>query len=166
MARSPKALPARAGIEPQQGEVHDVPARALMKVLWAARLCRRDLLRAAQRLATCVATWTSENDLTIYRRLGYIASAKHIRMYCWVGDSFAQITHHLYAYSCSATQRSTSACHHVLRGPFTRFPIVGISKRQGCVSHSTPEADMVALRFSMRMVGLPYLTFLAYYHGT
>ena len=43
-------------------------------------------------------------------------------------------------------------------GPFTRFPITRISKRQGCVSHSTPEAEMVALNLAMRTVGLPYQT--------
>ena len=162
MTKSPKALPARAGAEPQQGELHDVEARVLMKVLWAARLCRRDLLRAVSILAACVAKWTSEHDLMIYRLMGYIASTQHLRMYSWVGDSLAQITPQFFADSdlggCAATQRSTSGCHHVLRGPFTRFPIVGISKRQGCVSHSTPEAEMVPLCCSIRTVGLPYLT--------
>ena len=46
----------------------------------------------------------------------------------------------------------------MLRGPFTRFPLVGISKRQGCVSHSTPEAEILALAFAMRIVGLLYAT--------
>ena len=31
------------------------------------------------------------------------------------------------------------------------------SKRQGCVSHSTPEAEIVAADFSLRMMGLPIL---------
>ena len=111
MARSPKALPPRAGVEPQQGELHDVAARVRTKVLWAARLCRHDLLRAVNRLATCVARWTSEHDLVLYRLMGYIASTRHLRMYSWVGDSLAQIPPPLHADSdlggCAATHRST-----------------------------------------------------------
>ena len=67
---------------------------------------------------------------------------------------------------CSDPQRSTSGCHHVLRGPFTLFPIVGIIQRQGCGSHSTPEVEMVALNFAMRVEGLPYLTLLAHNDAT
>ena len=104
------------GVEPQQGELHDVASRALMKVLGAARLCRRDLLRAVNRLATCVAQWTSEADLMLYRLMGYIASTKHLRMFCWVGDELAMIIPHLFAdsylWGCSESQRSASGCHH------------------------------------------------------
>ena len=120
-----------------------------MKVLWAARLCRRDLLRAVNRLATCVAKWTSEPDIMLYRLIVYVSSTKHMRMYCWVGDSLAGIAPHLSADSGLGgrydPQRSTSGCYHILRGPFTCVPMVGQSKRQGCVSYSTPEAEMVAL---------------------
>ena len=42
-------------------------------------------------------------------------------------------------------------------GPNTNFPITGVSKRQGCVSHSTPEAEIVATAFALRMVGIPSL---------
>ena len=89
------------GVEPQQGELHDVASRVLMKVLLAARLCRRGLLRAVNRLATCVAKWTSEADLMLYRLMGYIASTKHLRMFCWVGDELAMIIPHLFADSDS-----------------------------------------------------------------
>ena len=98
----------------------------------------------------------------LYRLMGYIASTQHLRMCCWVGDSLAMFIQHVCAESdlggCSDSQRSTSGCHHVLCGPFPRFPIVGISQRQGCVCDSTPEAEIVALDFAMRIVGLPYLT--------
>ena len=57
-----KVRPVETCDEPQQGELHDVASQVLMKVLWAARPCRRDLLRAVHRLATCVAKWTSERD--------------------------------------------------------------------------------------------------------
>eukprot|EP00972_Heterocapsa_arctica_P072906 10765334-Heterocapsa_arctica.AAC.1 len=64
----------------------------------------------------------------------------------WVGDGLPAVQPHLYADAefagCVATQRSTSGYHFAIRDPNTCFPIAGVSKRQGCVSHSTPEAEM------------------------
>jgi hypothetical protein len=45
-----------------------------------------------------------------------------------------------------------------MRGPATYFPIAGSSKKQGSVSKSTPEAEMVAMDGAMRMLGLPALS--------
>ena len=44
-----------------------------------------------------------------------------------------------------------------IQGPNTRFPLSGSSKRQGCVSHSTPEAEIVAADVAMRSMGMPAL---------
>ena len=35
--------------------------------------------------------------------------------------------------------------------------LTAISKKQACVSHSTPEAEIVAADFALRTVGLPAL---------
>ena len=43
----------------------------------------------------------------------------------------------------------------VIQGKHTRFPVAGASKRQGCVSHSTPEAEIVAADFALRSMGVP-----------
>ena len=53
------------------------------------------------------------------------------------------------------TQRSTSGLHLALRGPATCFPLTGASKRQTCVSHSTPEAEIIAADFALRTSGIP-----------
>ena len=45
----------------------------------------------------------------------------------------------------------------MLRGPHTSFPIAGYSQRQGCVSHSTPEAELIALDSALRKLGVPGL---------
>ena len=45
----------------------------------------------------------------------------------------------------------------LLRGPNTCFPIAGGSKRQGCVSHSTPESELVSTAYALRHHGLPAL---------
>ena len=121
LTKKPKAPPVDTGEEPQQGEFHEGASRVLIKVLWAARLCRRDLLRVVNRPATCVAKLTSKRDLMLYRLMGYIASTKHLRMYCWVGASLAQIAPHMYVDS-ELGGRSTSGCQHMFRGPFICFP--------------------------------------------
>ena len=45
-----------------------------------------------------------------------------------------------------------------IQGKRTRFPLAGGSKRQGCVSHSTPEAEIVAADVTLRTMGLPALS--------
>ena len=37
------------------------------------------------------------------------------------------------------------------------YPLAAISKKQTCVSHSTPEAELVALDAALRTEGLPAL---------
>ena len=132
-----------------------------MKILWAARLARFDLLRAVCHLAQNVTKWTTDCDRKLLRLVGYIQYSKGYRLMGWVGDKLEQCQPHLYADAdfagCSETQRSTSGLHFVCQGPRTNFPLTGISKRQGCVSHSTPEAEIVATAFALRMVGLPAL---------
>eukprot|EP00972_Heterocapsa_arctica_P034154 5027856-Heterocapsa_arctica.AAC.1 len=68
-----------------------------MKILYAARLARFDLLRAVCLLATCVTKWTSECDRKLHRLVYYIHSSKHLRMIGWVGDGLAAVQPHLYA---------------------------------------------------------------------
>ena len=50
--------------------------------------------------------------------------------------------------------RSTSGCQVNLRGKNARFPLVGNSKRQSCVSRSIPEVEIVAAETTLRNHGL------------
>ena len=59
---------------------------------------------------------------------------------------------------CAQSLRSTSGSHMHIQGKRTRFPLAGGSKRQGCVSHSTPEAEIVAADVTLRTMGLPALS--------
>jgi hypothetical protein len=59
---------------------------------------------------------------------------------------------------CLATARSTSGVFFSVRGPSTFGALTGMSKRQHCVSHSTPEAEIVAANFAVRTIGLPALS--------
>ena len=144
---------------PDQGRLQPIAAKVLMKILYAARLCRFDLLRAVCHLATFVTKWTSECDRKLHRLVCYINSSKHLRMIGWVGDDLSALQPHLFADAdfagCTATQRSTSGYHFAIRGPNTCFPITGVSRRQICVSHSTPEAEIVSADLALRHCGLP-----------
>jgi hypothetical protein len=61
---------------------------------------------------------------------------------------------------CNDTERSTSGVHLDIPGEKTKFPILGISKKQSAVSHSTPEAEIVAAAFGLRTEGIPVLDLL------
>ena len=82
---------------PDQGVLASVACSLLMKVLWAARLARPDLLRAVNHLATKVTKWTSKCDSMMGRLMGYIQNTLHLRMIGWVGDSREQLFPHFCA---------------------------------------------------------------------
>ena len=80
-----------------------------------------------------------------------------------MGDSLEDLRLVLFADAdfagCQRTQRSTSGVVLMLVGKFTRFLLSAISKRQTAVSHSTPEAEMIAAAFALRVEGLPFMEF-------
>eukprot|EP00969_Alexandrium_andersonii_P224666 9922154-Alexandrium_andersonii.AAC.1 len=45
-----------------------------------------------------------------------------------------------------------------MTGPDTRFPLTFVSQKQKSVSHSTPEAEIVAMDHVLRTMLLPSLT--------
>ena len=140
------------------GALQPIAAKVLMKILYAARMARFDLLRAVNHLACYITKWTVDCDRRLHR---LVHATKHHRMVGWVGDPFDKVGLHLFADAdfagCTSTKRSASGYHLQLQGPSTWFPLSGVSKRQACVSHSTPEAELVAATFALRHCGLPAL---------
>ena len=61
-------------------------AKVLMKVLYAARYARFDLLRAVCALAQQVSKWDRLCDLKLYRLMCYINQSISFRMTGWIGD--------------------------------------------------------------------------------
>ena len=55
--------------------------------------------------------------------------------------------------------KSTSGASLALVGPNTFCPITWFVKRQGCVTHSSSEAEIASLDASVRMIGIPCLQF-------
>ena len=140
-----------------------IAARILMKVLYAARMARFDLLRAVCHLACYVTKWDAECDRRLHRLMCYIYSTYHYRMIGWVGDSAADCEIHAFADAdlggCTRTQKSTAGAHLAMRGPNTCFPLAAGSKRMGCISLPTSEAELYATFFTLRLYGIPALTF-------
>ena len=144
-----------------QGKLAKHAAGVLMKILYAARIARFDLLRTVNRLARRIMKWTEEDDAALFRLISFIQHSKEDKMIGWVGDDMSSLHLALYADAdfagCVESLRSTSGAHLNLQGPHTRFPLAGLSKQQGCVSHSTPEAEIVSADTAVRTIGLPAL---------
>ena len=142
-----------------RGELAPHAASVLMKLLYAARIARFDLLRSINNLARNVTKWSKKDDVRLHHLMCYVNGSKTKKMIGWVGDDLSQLTIDIYADAdfagCEESLRSTSGAHMVIQGRHTRFPVAGASKRQGCVSHSTPEAEIIAADFALRTMGVP-----------
>ena len=98
--------------------------------------------------------WTDSDDRGLHHLMCYVHHTKHWRMVGWVTPWM------MCTWPCMRTLTLHSGGHLNIQGPNTRFPLSGSSKRQGCVSHSTPEAEIVAADVAMRAMGMPALKLL------
>ncbi|CAE7408673.1 unnamed protein product, partial [Symbiodinium pilosum] len=101
-------------------------ASILMKLLYAARICRFDLLRSINNLARKITKWSVKEDAGLLHLISYVHHTKHHEMIGWVGNSLKDLSIGLFA---------DADCG------------------ESCVSHSTPEAEIV---FQEGYVGLAY----------
>ena len=124
-------------------------SKVLMKVLYAARMARFDLLRAVGALATKITKWDELCDRRLYRLMCYIQSSLHLRLVSWVGDKKDDLGPHLWADADFAgdpeTMRCTSGVFLGVLGPNSSAPLSALSKKQTAVSHSTLELKLLLL---------------------
>ena len=144
------------------GTLSVVACSVLMKLLYAARMLRFDLLRAVGGLASKVSKWTLRCDRELHRLMCYVHSTLDLTLRGHVGDCGDALSLSLFADADFAgdlsTRRSTSGAFVALVGPHTHFPLSARSVKQSCVSHSTPEAEIVAANMAVRVIGLPSLS--------
>jgi len=69
-----------------KGALAPVASKVLMKILYAARVGRFDLLRPVCWLATKVTKWSTTCDVALHRLVCYINSTLDVACYGWVGD--------------------------------------------------------------------------------
>ena len=128
-----------------------------MKLLFADRVARFDLLRAVQGLASRVTKWSSDCDKALHRLMCYVQSTLHYKM-SGFGDSIDKCNLWLFADSDHAGEhdnRSTSGGFLDLVGPNTYFPLSAFSKKQTSIALSSTEAEVVCANVSLRRSGLP-----------
>ena len=96
-----------------------------------------------------------------HRLICYINSSLGIRLKGHIGDHSHKLALSLYSDADFAgdteSSKSTTGIFMAVTGPIAPFPLNGVSKKQTCVSHSTPEAEIVAASAAVRFEGLPAL---------
>jgi hypothetical protein len=146
-----------ADSETEPKQFHTEAARVIMKIMYGARMARPDLLRTVSYLARFLTKWNEDTDKRLQRLMSYIHHSYSYRMYAYMGEDQPKFTMDIYSDSdyagCTQTQRSTTGSAIFLRGgEDTSVPISFMSKRQGSVSRSTPEAVIVAMDMTFRIL--------------
>ena len=152
----------KPGDEVKVGELAPHAASVLMKLLYAARIARFDLLRSINMLARNVTKWSKSDDIKLHHLMCYVNTTKGQKLIGWVGNKLTDLQIGIFADAdyagCGQSLRSTSGSHMMASGSHTRFPLAGGSKRQGCVSHSTPEAEIIAADYALRTHAVPIVS--------
>ena len=125
-----------------------------MKVFCAASVARFYLLGAIGFLACHMTKWDGLCDERLHRLMGYIKTTLEYRQCAWTDGNLSSIDLHLYADAdfagCQRPNKSTTGAFMSVEGPYTKFPVAAMAKGHKCVSHSTPEAEMVAGATALR----------------
>ena len=143
------------------GKLQSIASRVLMKVLFAARMARWDLLRATQALASRVTKWSRDCDVALHRLISYINSSLEVRMRGFIGDRVQDCKLWMFCdadHAGSHDSKSTSGCALYLVGPNTYFPLNAFSKKQTSITTSSTESEVVAANQGIRAQGLPSLS--------
>ena len=145
--------------EATSGVLGDIACAVLMKILYAARMGRYDLIRPVAALASKVTKWTYLCDRKLHRLVCYIHSSLDLYMYAWVGDPISELELVLFCDADLAGDRtdakSTSGVFLCIAGPRSFVPLTGVSKKQTSISRSTPEAEIVAMAHGLFKEAIP-----------
>jgi hypothetical protein len=144
-----------------KGVLSPVAARIVLKILYLARMARPELLWTVNSLAREVTKWTKSSDKRLHRLISYLHFTKHWVQVCIVGDSPEDCHLGLFADASFAgdleDSKSTSGGSLNIVGPNTFVPCTWLCKKQGAVSHSSSEAEVIALDTCVRLEGIPAL---------
>ncbi len=106
-----------------------------------------------------ITKWDRTCHRKLHRLMCYVNSTVKYRQQGYIGDPAESLELSLYSDAdlagCKKSAKSTSGVSLALAGGNTFFPLSASSKRQGCVSHSTPEAEIVAANAAVRTAGIP-----------
>ena len=138
-------------------ELAPVASRIVLKALYLARNNRPHCLWAVNTLARNVTKWSAACDKRLFRLMSYLNVTKSWGQTNWVGDPIETCKLYLFVDASFAgdltDSKSTKGAILVIVGPNTWVPITWICKKQGAVSHSSSEAEIISLEAATRMEG-------------
>ena len=143
------------------GRLQPIASKVLMKVLFAARMARWDLLRATQSLASRVTKWSRDCDTALHRLICYINSSLDTYMQGFIGDKIGDCKLWLFCdadWAGEHDSKSTSGCALFLVGPNTYYPLNAFSKKQTSITMSSTESEVISANHGVRAQGLPSLS--------
>jgi hypothetical protein len=144
-----------------KGHLSSIAARVVLKALYVARISRMDIMWAVNALAREVTRWNAACDRRLHRLISYMHHTQDHVQTCFVGDLPSKCWLTLFSDASFAgdlrDSKSTSGGLLCLVGPNTYVPISWICKKQGAVSHSTAEAEVISLDAGVRLEGIPAL---------
>ena len=144
-----------------KGEVAEVAARIVLKALYLARTNGPYILWSVNALARKVTKWTVACDKRLLRLMSYPHQTKDHVITSFVGNRIEDCQVNLFVDASFASDledsKSTTGAIIVLVGSNTWAPINWMCKKQGAVSHSSTEAEVIALESPLRMEGIPSL---------
>jgi hypothetical protein len=121
-----------------------------------------DFLWAVNSLAREVTKWNIACDKRMHRLASYMHHTTQLRQFSFVGDEVQNTKLALFVDASFAgdvrDSKSTSGAFLALVGPNTYCPIAWLCKKQTATSHSTTEAEIVALDAAIRLEGITTLS--------
>ena len=145
----------------EEGEVSENAAKIVLKALYAARLARPELLWAVNTLAREVTKWSKACDRRLHRLMSYMHFHKNDILSAHAGDQISDCKIMMFTDASFAgdlkDSKSTSGMYMAIAGPHTWVPIAWLCKKQTAVSHSSAEAEIIALDTGMRMEAQPMM---------
>ncbi len=144
-----------------KGRLSPAAARSVLKALFTARLVRGDCMWTVNYLARYVTKWSVVRDKRLHRLISYM----------WYTRDYVQSSHvcnfpnecmlGMFADASFAgdveDSTSTSGMTLCLFGSRTFVPLAWLCRKQTAVSHSSTEAELVALEAALRLYCLPCL---------
>lgn len=141
------------------GVLSSVCSQAVLKCLYMTRLARPELYWEVNPLAREVTRWTVACDRRVHRLICLIHVNKHSVIKSWIGTKASECKVMLFCDVSFAgdlgDSESTPGCVLCLVGTRTFRPITWICKNQGAISHSSAQAQIIALDTGLRLEGLP-----------
>ena len=145
-----------------KGVLSSKAARIILKALYVARIARYDFMWTVNMLAREVTRWSATCDRRLHRFICYMHQTADRAQIYFVGDSPSDCWLTLFSDASFAgdlrDSKPTSGGILCLVGPNTFVPVSWICKKQGAVSHSTAEAEVISLDAGVRLEGLPALS--------